>query len=143
MKAKHPKRILIAATPTSAKLIANILETGFEFIFSESIEHAQTHLDEDIVLIVCDTHFDDCRMFDLLRISKANPDTRTIPFLCLRVVEGALDHTLYQSVDIASSALGAAGFIDLFDLKQKAGDEQAHKKLSKLVEQLAARTSEF
>lgn len=143
MKAKQSKRILIAATPTSTSLLSNVLEGDFELIFSDSIEHARSQLDEGIDLIACDTHFDDCRMFDLLRLSKANPGTRPIPFLCLRVVEGALDQTLYQSVDIASSALGAAGFIDLFDLKQKCGDEQAHKRLNNLIAQLASRPSEF
>jgi hypothetical protein len=135
--------MLIAATHASAELLSNILEGDFEFIFTESVEQARGHLDDGIALIACDTHFDDCRMFDLLRLSKANPDTRAVPFLCLRVVEGALDQTLYQSVDIASTALGAAAFIDLFDLKQKSGEEQAYKRLNHLVEQLALRTSTF
>jgi CheY-like chemotaxis protein len=134
------KRILIAATPTSAQVLSSILESDFELIITDSIDHARSHLEEGIDLIACDTHFDDCRMFDLLRISKANPVTRPIPFLCLRVVEGALDQTLYQSVDIASSALGAAAFIDLFELKRNSGDAQAHKRLNSLIAQLAARS---
>jgi hypothetical protein len=143
LNTKTTKRILIAATPASAKLLSNILEDDFELIFVESIEQASATLDESIALIACDTHFDDCRMFDLLRLSKANPDTRAVPFLCLRVVEGAIDQTLYQSVDIASNALGAAAFIDLFDLKQKSGAMQANTRLNKLVEQLASRTADF
>jgi CheY-like chemotaxis protein len=143
LKAKQSKRILIAATPTSTAVLSNILEGDFELILTDSIERARSHLEESIDLIACDTHFDDCRMFDLLRLSKANPGTRPIPFLCLRVVEGALDQTLYQSVDIASSALGAAAFIDLFELKRKSGDEQAHKRLNKLISQLASRSTDF
>lgn len=143
MNARKQKHILIATAPTSTPLLASILERKYEFTFSESVEHARSYMGSGLALIACDTHFDDCRMFDLLRISKANPDTRPIPFLCLRVVEGALDKTLYQSVDIASSALGAAAFIDLFELKQKLGDEQAHLKLNKLIAQLASRTSEL
>ncbi|MDB5771462.1 MAG: hypothetical protein JWM42_1836 [Burkholderia sp.] len=115
----------------------------FELIMSDSVEHALSQLEQGIDLIACDTHFDDCRMFDLLRLSKANPATRSVPFLCLRVVEGALDQTLYQSVDIASNALGAAAFIDLFDLKQKCGEAQAHQRLNRLMAQLASRSTEL
>jgi hypothetical protein len=125
-----PKRILIVLTPLSAPLLADILGADFELIFSNSIDHSQSLLEESVDLAACDTHFDDCRMFDLLRLVKAGPRTRPIPFLCLRVVEGALDQTLYQSVDIASSALGAAVFIDLFDLKRRSGEEQAQRRLS-------------
>jgi hypothetical protein len=82
-------------------------------------------------------------MFDLLRLSKANPATRAIPFICLRVVEGELDQTLYQSVDIASTALGAARFVDLFRLKRMCGKEEANKKLRDLVEKLASPPSEL
>jgi CheY-like chemotaxis protein len=143
LNAKQAKRILIAAAPASAQVLSSILESDFELIFTDSIEHAGSHLGAGIDLIACDTHFDDCRMFDLLRLSKANPATRPIPFVCLRVVEGALDQTLYQSVDIASSALGAAAFIDLFELKRKSGDEQAHKRLNRLIAQLASRSTDF
>jgi CheY-like chemotaxis protein len=137
LKAKHPKRILIAVTPSSTPLLSQILGSTFELIFSTSLHHAQAQLNEGVDLVACDIHFDDCRMFDLLRLSKANPATRQIPFLCLKVVEGVLDQALYQSVDIASSALGAAGFVDLFQLKQDGGDEQAHKNLIRIIRQLA------
>lgn len=143
MSGEKRKRILIATTSASAPLLAAILDDQYQLTFSQSIEHASSQMDEDLALIACDTHFDDCRMFDLLRISKSNPASRTIPFLCLRVVEGALDRTLYQSVDIASSALGAAAFIDLFDLKHNLGDDQAHRKLNSVIALLASRNSEL
>jgi CheY-like chemotaxis protein len=140
-KANTPKRILVAATPQSTPLLTKILAADFELIFTDSVDHTQSLLDETVDVIACDTHFDDCRMFDLLRLAKADPRTRSIPFVCLRVVGGALDQTLYQSVDIASSALGAAAFIDLFELKRKSGDAQAHGKLNSLIAQLASRSS--
>jgi hypothetical protein len=138
LKAKHKKRILIAVTREHIPALIQVLEADFELIFCSSLEHAKSLLDGRIDLIACDTHFDDCRMFDLLRLSKANPTTRPIPFLCLRVVEGELDQTLYQSVDIASTALGAARFVDLFRLKRKCGEEDALKNLRNLVEKLAS-----
>jgi hypothetical protein len=143
LKENQAKRILVAATASSAQLLKKVFEPHFELRFSTSLDHARLLLDQDIDLVACDTHFDDCRMFDLLRLSKANPISRPIPFLCLRVVEGALDKTLYQSVDIASSALGAAAFVDLFDLKNKCGDERAYKKLNNLVARLASPLAEL
>jgi CheY-like chemotaxis protein len=143
LQATTTKRLLIAFTPHSAPLLEAALKVDFELIMSDSVEHALSQLEQGIDLIACDTHFDDCRMFDLLRLSKANPATRSVPFLCLRVVEGALDQTLYQSVDIASNALGAAAFIDLFDLKQKCGEAQAHQRLNRLMAQLASRSTEL
>jgi hypothetical protein len=138
LKAKHQKRILLAVTREHIPTLSKVLEQDFELIFCSSLDQASAMLDESINLITCDTHFDDCRMFDLLRLSKADPVTRKIPFLCLRVVEGELDQTLYQSVDIASTALGAARFVDLFHLKRQCGEEDAHTKLRNLVDNLAS-----
>jgi hypothetical protein len=81
-------------------------------------------------------------MFDLLRYAKADPGTRRIPFLCIRVIEGGLDDTLYQSVDIATKALGAAGFIDLLRWETKFGAEEAHQRLRNLVDELAGSVSD-
>jgi hypothetical protein len=118
-------------------VLAGILKARHELVFTTSLDQAQPLLNARIDLIACESHFDDCRMFDLLRLAKSNPLTRPIPFLCLRVVEGALDQTLYQSVSIASSALGGAGFFDLFHTIRKCGESRAHEKLNDLADQLA------
>jgi CheY-like chemotaxis protein len=137
------RRILLATTPASAAMLAEILGATHELILTTTLDHAHALLGNGIDVIACDSHFDDCRMFDLLRLAKSNPATRPIPFLCLRLVEGALDQTLYQSVSIASTALGAAGFIDMFDTIRKSGQRKAHEKLNGLIDQLAASRDDF
>lgn len=143
MRAKHAKRILLGITPDSIPVLSPVLSTRFELLICTSLDEARSGLVDEIDLLACDAHFDDCRMFDLLRLSKADPVTRPIPFLCMRIIEGELDQALYQSAVIASHALGAAGFVDLFRLKQKYGAEEAHEKLRNLIAQLASPSSDF
>lgn len=67
------------------------------------------------------------------------PDT---PFLIFRDIENQLDRTFSCSAEIATTFLGAAAFVDLFDLKQQNGlaaaDEHFRKIAFSLLEKTAA-----
>jgi hypothetical protein len=136
MTPKPKKRILLAERPGAIDTASHALGSDFDLVLSTSLDHARQLLETPFDLIACGSHFDDCRMFDLLRYCKALPNTKPIPFLCLRVTGGALDDTAYQGVDIASRAFGAIGFVDLFRWREMFGHDRAHEELRSLVEMI-------
>jgi response regulator RpfG family c-di-GMP phosphodiesterase len=122
--------ILFAAAPDSIQTLGAVLGDEFNIISCSTMDQAQAALSaHKIDLIVCESHFDNCRMFDLLRYCKLTPDTRDIPFLSMRLSGGELDDTAYEAVEIASKALGAVAFIDFFRLSKTLGAEELDKKL--------------
>lgn len=63
---------------------------------------------------------------------------RETPFVVFRDLESALEPALFRSVEIASRALGAPFFIDLYSLKQEVGVALADEELKRRVERLLA-----
>lgn len=121
--------ILFAAAPDSIRTMEGVLSDEFDLIFCTDMNEAQSALNESIDLIVCESHFDNCRMFDLLRYCKLTPEVRDIPFLSIRLFGGELDHTAYEAVEIASKALGAVAFIDFFKLSMTFSADEMDRKL--------------
>jgi hypothetical protein len=158
MNTENMKRILLAESPDVMPLafkslgvrnaevpIIGTSVTGANFLLVPcmSLASAKASVYDKIDLIVCGMHFDDSRMFDLLRFVKADPEIRTIPFLCVKAVEGSLDATFYQSVKIATQALGADGFFDLSELRKKLGEEQALEEIGKYISHLVSHANRF
>jgi hypothetical protein len=136
------KKILIAIRPEDAEMMAEALGPGFDAVVCHSLAEAQTGLDQGVSLIACGLHFDDGRMFEFLKYVKANPVTKSLPFFCVKGAGGPLSRAIYQSIVIATEALGASGFVDLSDLKSKLGDEQTYKILRDALRQLLAGTAD-
>lgn len=130
------KRLLVAAAPESILAVSRALESHFTLIGAGSVAEAQSRVVQGIDLILCGLHFDEGRMFDLLRYVKANPATKSIPFLCIKSGDGTLSPALLESVEIASKALGADGFVVLHDWKKDFGDDAAYEKLRHLINRL-------
>jgi PleD family two-component response regulator len=131
------RKILIADSPDAVQSIRNALGVGISLIACFRMEDAKEALSGKFDLIICGAHFDDCKMYDLLRYAKVTESAKSVPFLCMRVLEGELDDTLYQSVKIATKALGAVDFVDLFRWRRNFGGTEAFLKLRILVENLA------
>ena len=88
--------------------------------------------------MVCGCHFDEGRIYDLLRYVKADPALAQVPFMAVRCVEGELlDDALYESVKIAVRALGGHTFVDLLRWQRRWGAAEASHRLTALVESLA------
>ena len=67
------RRVLVADTAEGDRRIAAIL-SGYELRFVRTLEEARCALQDDgIDLVLIGVHFDDSRMFDLLRYVRANP----------------------------------------------------------------------
>lgn len=101
-----------------------------------TLREAREALQRPAALVVCGCHFDEGRMYDLLRHMKATPQLAGIPFLAIRCIEGELDDALYESVKIAVRALGGNAFVDVPRWQRKYGVAEAAHRLTTLVHAL-------
>jgi hypothetical protein len=115
------------------------LTTTLPMVSAVTLEEARAQLSPPPALIVCGCHFDEGRMYDLLRHLKATTALAKVPFVAVRCVDGdmALDDALYESVKIAVRALGGNAFVDLVRWQRKHGEAEAGHRLTRLVETLA------
>jgi hypothetical protein len=132
-------RILIADTPEGVEAFRRALSTTLSLVTATSLDQARALLDPPPAVVVCGCHFDEGRMYDLLRHLKATQELARVPFMAVRCVEGdmALDDALYESVKIAVRALGGNAFVDLLRWQRKHGEAEAAHRLTRLVETLA------
>lgn len=129
----HKKpRMLAADVPEGLKALCNIFAPQMEITCASSIEDAVRQL-ADIDVIVCGLHFDDSRMFDFLRIVKASPLTRAIPFVCYRDLDSELAPTMLESLQIAIKALGGTAYVDVYIFKKVYGVDQADNQFRQVV----------
>jgi CheY-like chemotaxis protein len=107
-------RILIAASPKPRETIERAL-AGHDLACVATMSKAERILrNETFDLIICTVLFDESRMLDLLRFAKSRPQSRAIPFACVRARTQVLANAIaVEAVDIASRALGAATFINV------------------------------
>lgn len=132
----RPIRALVAAAPRSFDPIVSALGSAFQLVHASHLSQAKSFLSEPFDVIVCGMHFDDSRMFDLLRYAKAEERTRPIPFLAVKATAGDLSPTLLQSVEIACGALGAEKFVDLSEWETRFGIEATHARFRALIERV-------
>jgi hypothetical protein len=136
------EKILVAIRPDDAQMMADALGGEFEAVVCFSLDEATARLDSSIRVVACGLHFDDGRMFDFLKHAKADAATRSIPFFCVKGAGGPLSRAIYQSIVIATEALGASGFVDLSDLRGKLGDQQTYKLLREALHELLQKAAE-
>ncbi len=112
MKGAH--RILIAAQPHAAQVLQAMLRDIGDLIPVHTTADALRALeDQQIDLIVATIAFDESRMLEFLVSVKGTASVAHIPFLCSRVVPGALRDSLVGSMGAACKACGAVDFIDV------------------------------
>jgi CheY-like chemotaxis protein len=130
------QQLLIAIRPEDLGIMSALLGTDFEIAVCHTLTDAQSVLHRKFDLIACGLHFDDGKMFEFLKYVKARPETRAIPFLCIKGAGGVLTPAIFQSILIATEQMGAQGFIDVAELKLKYGDEFAYSMLRQGLHQL-------
>lgn len=113
------------------------IEKDFDVVHCVTLEAArQVLLAGGIDLIIGGIHFDESRMFNLLRYAQADPASSDIPFMCVKILDDRIAPTFMQSAEIASRALGASGFIDFSDWRQRLGDMEAAEQLRRRIHEL-------
>ena len=129
--------ILVADEAASFDAFRAALTTDLPLTRVSTLEQARRALADPPSLVVCGCHFDEGRMYDLLRHMKGVPELRGVPFMAVRCIEGELEDALYESVKIAVRALGGNAFVDLLRWQQRWGAAEASHRLTHLVQTLA------
>lgn len=130
------KKILVADVPQLDARLARVL-AGERLYFVRTVDEAIRALhDEDFDLLLISVHFDDSRMFDLLRQVRLDGRNKGIPIVCVR--EPALGFTAISShtLEVTCRALDANAFIDLAKVNHEAERDAV---LRATVEQLLSK----
>lgn len=125
--------LLIADGPEGSETIQKVLQPGFRFLTAATFDDCVARLHEDFQMILCGVHFAESRMFDLLRVAKSDARSRAKPVLCYRDLPSQLSMTNFEALEISCKALGAAGFVDLYALRERVGIDRADRELRRIV----------
>src|SRR5262245_31450160 len=102
-------KILVADRPETDRRLAAIL-SSHQLVFVRTMAEAQRAVAAgtfDMILI--GVHFDDSRMFDLLRHLQGG----SVPLVCVRGMQFQSPAITLEGLQIAASALGCQLFLDL------------------------------
>ena len=127
------KKILVADVPElDARLIQ--LFGGERLFFVRALDEAIRTLErDDFDLLIISVHFDDSRMFDLLRQVRLDGRNKGIPIVCVR--EPGLGFTAISgnTLDVTCRALDANAFIDMPKIKD---EDERNAVLKRTVDEL-------
>ena len=125
--------MLAAFPPSALPKVAQILGARVELVAVSSMAQACERLASPpgVALVLCGVHFDESRMYDLLRYVRN--EFPTLPFVCCRIVEAELAKISRESIRIAAASLGASAVVDYPALVEQLGEEQAAQHLRSLV----------
>ena len=85
----------------------------------------------DLSVVICGVHFDESRMYDLLRCVRSR--FPQLPFVCVRILNAELPRISLEAIELAARTLGAAAFIDFPDLVAQRGEKEAEQELRRAV----------
>lgn len=103
-------KIFVAASSTDIDTITRILGEHHQLCIGYEMSEAINMFSEPAVdLVMVGVHFDESRMFDLLRHMPENMDK---PIICFCTRDTALTRTMHDSIQLASQTLGAWMYID-------------------------------
>src|SRR5690606_3030360 len=118
------------------KAVSEALGNEIDIVFCHTVEEARAALEGDIGIIVCGVHFDGGKMFEFLRFVKQNPATQSIPFFAVLGGTGRYSDSILQGIESAAKLLGAQRLLNLPELIEKVGKEEAFRQIRQGVRQL-------
>jgi CheY-like chemotaxis protein len=123
------KKILAADVPEMRPRLARILD-GLEPVFVATLDEAVRAMTRQAFdLIVIGVHFDESRMFDLLRHVRLDENNRAKPVVCVR--GHLLESTAIslEGLDIAIKALSGNVFLDFARFSDDAEGDAAIRRI--------------
>jgi CheY-like chemotaxis protein len=136
----EPIRVLTAAVPEAVPALSEAYPAPeFEYMAVLTLSEAIDQLAQPYDLIACSVHFNDGQFYDFLRMAKAHPVARDIPFLVHFTGLENKRHYVSQSVEIASKALGASEVIPIYQWRNELGNEPAFKKYREVIRRWVGR----
>jgi hypothetical protein len=122
-------KVLVAIRPEDADVMRRVFGGEFDVINCVTLAEAQAALSADLALIACGVHFDDGRMFDLLKLVKADPQLAAIPFWGILRDEGLLSSAITRGIRTAMKSMGANGLFNLSQLDPSRDEETVYREL--------------
>lgn len=133
-------KVLVAIRPDDADVMRRVLGDDFDVIACVSLAEAQAALTPDMAMIACGVHFDDGRMFDLLKFVKSNAALSEIPFWGVLRDDGMLSTAITRGIRTAMKTLGANGLFNLSQIEQHETEEATYRAVrAALMQSLAAK----
>jgi CheY-like chemotaxis protein len=122
------KKSILVADHSDARLSA--LLSGHDLSFVHTLDEARRTLTgRNFDLIVIGVHFDESRMFDLLRHVRWQERHRATPVVCVLTADFARHAIAAEGLEIAVKALGGTAYVDL----KTSGDAEARRVVDDLL----------
>ena len=122
------KKTVLVADHADARLSG--LLAAHELAFVRTLDEAKAALaGRSFDLILIGVHFDESRMFDLLRYVRWQERHRATPVVCVLTADFARHAIATEGVEIAAKALGGTAFLDLMALN----DSEARRLIDDLL----------
>jgi CheY-like chemotaxis protein len=121
-------KVVLVADTGDARL-PGIL-AGYSLSFVRTLDEAKSILaGHNFDLIVIGVHFDESRMFDLLRYVRGQERHRATPVVCVLTVDFTRHAVAAEGLEIAVKALGGTAYLDLKSL----GDGEVRRVIEDLL----------
>ena len=127
--------MLVADVPEAHARLAAALN-GAELRFVHTLGDALRALTEDdYELVLAGVHFDESRMFDLLRAVRSGSRNRQVPIVCIRTRRLAFATLTPHALEVTIKALNGNAYVDLSGF---ADDESGNAAVRQLLETVTA-----
>jgi CheY-like chemotaxis protein len=117
-------RVLVADAPDGAQLISNALR-GAAGVMPVSTGDEAIDRAREADLLALSIHFNNSRIFDVIRMTKSDPKTRYIPLLCFRSQERDIPLRVLEALNLAQSLFGHIDFLDVAAVRRLQGEDEA------------------
>ena len=128
MTALPMKKLILVADHSDARITAML--NGHDLSFVRTLDEAKATLaGRNFDLIVIGVHFDESRMFDLLRHVRWQERHRATPVVCVLTAEFSRHAIAAEGLEIAVKALGGTAYVDL----KTRGDSEVRRIVDELL----------
>jgi hypothetical protein len=128
-------QVLAACPPFAYPTLERALGKDVELLPVSTLTDAEAVLgrNRDLAMVICGVHFDESRMYDLLRYARSR--FPQLSFVCVRILilESQLQRISLNAIEMAARMLGAATFIDYPTLVEQRGTQAADQELRQAV----------
>lgn len=131
-------KVLVAIRPQDADLMHRVFGDEIDVISCMTLAEAQAALDTQPAMIACGVHFDDGRMFDLLKLVKAHPQFSDIPFWGVLRDDGLLSSAITRGIRTAMKSMGANGLVKLPQPQPADDGDAGYRQLRTAIQQSLA-----
>jgi hypothetical protein len=107
------KKLLVADVPQVEARLALVLALERPVFVHTLVAALKALAADDYDLVLIGVHFDDSRMFDLLREVRVGSRNRAVPIVCYRLRPLRFAALSTQVIEVTVKALGALSFTDL------------------------------